>query len=90
MFCHSTNTASFFSVLMAPDTHGSSSRGQRARYALSMAPAERGDFDRAVGAAAIRIVYDGPQPRWWPTRTSSGASSAFRDFGSGRPQGRAT
>ena len=44
MFCHSTNTASFFSVLW-PRTHVG------VHPAVS-APAERGDFDRALGAAA--------------------------------------
>jgi hypothetical protein len=38
-------------------------------------------------SAPSRLVYDGPHPRWWPTRTSSGASSAFRDFGGRQPPG---
>ena len=44
MFCPFTNTASFFSVLW-PRTHVG------VHPAVS-APAERGDFDRALGAAA--------------------------------------
>src|SRR5262245_18363467 len=36
---------------------------------------------------AARIVYEGSQPRDWPRRTSSGASSAFRDVGGGPEEG---